>query len=831
MKAAGGAALLSAVAARSEILYSPSGDGGTVLIPSRVISRTPPLRWEDALVSGNGSTGVMVMGLPLDDLMIVNHTKFWTVGTNVTPHAPDLRKAWKAASKIAQEGRYLDADNYLCEEARRIIREMYGDKMGKGKRLSYDRTHPGFHLHIATESNGAPERYRREVNLETGEIAVFWTDNRGDWIRRTFVSRTHNVIAMEITAPAGAHINAALRLTEAPGKLDGDIRSINIEHGDAELYIHAVYGRTMGKNKAEGYHALARVVVHDGTTGAAAGERLEVKGAERMLLLMRVEYLDDAAGADRAALRSDLAKLPDDYQALLAAHAAVHGEMFRRVTLSLGGDPEKSRASEKLITQASQGQALPEFFELMHAVGRYALICCGTGDLPPSLMGIWGNEWAAPWDGRYTFDANLNLAMSAASQGNLPEVMNTYTAFLERHLDDWRENAQKLYGCRGILTDLCQGWRHGIAVLATYPWTGGAGWLSYYLYDHYLFTQDREFLRKHVVPLLKETAEFYEDFLRLYPEKNGRAVFYPSISPENTPIMTPENQRTNVVPNATGEISICRQALTQLISACRELGIEKENIPRWEALQAKLPDYVINQDGALAEWAYPGLGDNYNHRCSSHIYGVYPSLEISPGRTPALFKAAGVAIEKRLEVGLGGKTGHGYMHVSLIAARLKNPKMLWRMLQDFARTPFVNTSLMTCHNPGPSIYCLDTTFSMPAVMTEMLVYSEAGLVELFPALPQELFSRGTLRGVLARGGVVVEELGWNMTLRGSSSTLYQAHVRLRSSVEQALLLRLGVDMRFVKASDPEDRGRVSKEKTGWRIHLPAGRALRLCCLA
>jgi hypothetical protein len=776
------------------------------------------------LVSGNGSTGVMVMGHPLDDLMIVNHTKFWTVGTNVTPHAPDLRKAWKAASKIAQEGRYLDADNYLCEEARRIIREMYGDKMGKGKRLSYDRTHPGFHLHIATESNGAPERYRREVNLETGEIAVFWTDNRGDWIRRTFVSRTHNVIAMEITAPVGAHINAALRMTEAPGKLDGDIRSINIEHGDAELYVHAVYGRTMGKKKAEGYHALARVVAHDGTTGAAAGERLEIKGAERMLLLMRVEYLDDAAGADRAALRSDLAKLPDDYQALLAAHAAVHGEMFRRVTLSLGGDPEKSRASEKLITQASQGQALPEFFELMHAVGRYALICCGTGDLPPSLMGIWGNEWAAPWDGRYTFDANLNLAMSAASQGNLPEVMNTYTAFLERHLDDWRENAQKLYGCGGILTDLCQGWRHGVVLMATYPWTGGAGWLSYYLYDHYLFTQDREFLRRHVVPLLKATAEFYEDFLRLYPEKDGRAVFYPSISPENVPVMTPEDQATNVVPNATGEIAICRQALTQLIAACRELGIEKEHVPRWEALQAKLPDYVINPDGALAEWAYPGLGDNYNHRHSSHIYGVYPSLEISPGRTPALFKAARVAIEKRLDAGLGGKTGHGYMHVSLIAARLKNPALLGRMMRDFSRQSFVNTSLMTCHNPGPQIYNLDTTFSMPAVMTEMLVYSEPGLIELFPALPQELFSRGTLRGVLARGGVVVEELGWNMTLG-------QAHVRLRSSVEQALLLRLGVEMRFVKASDPEDRGRVSKEKTGWRIHLPAGRALRLCCLA
>jgi alpha-L-fucosidase 2 len=103
--------------------------------------------------------------------------------------------------------------------------------------------------------------------------------------------------------------------------------------------------------------------------------------------------------------------------------------------------------------------------------------------------------------------------------------MNTYTAFLERHLDDWRENAQKLYGCRGILTDLCQGWRHGVVLMATYPWTGGAGWLSYYLYDHYLFTQDREFLRKHVVPLLKETAEFYEDFCVCILRKTAAPFF------------------------------------------------------------------------------------------------------------------------------------------------------------------------------------------------------------------------------------------------------------------------------------------------------------------
>jgi len=822
IKLTAGAALLSNAVSPAGTARGFLRNENTTTIPTRVISRQPPLRWEDAMISGNGSTGIMVMGLPLDDCVIVNHEKFWTVGNDYLPRTPHLREAWDEAKKIALKGRYLDADIFIVEEARKSFRRMYGEQ-ATDSRPRYDRTHPGFHLNVSMESNGAPLEYRRETNLETGEISVFWTDNRGNWVRRIFVSRTHNVIAMELTAPAGSLINAKLRLAEAPGKLAGDIGSVRIEHGEAEMYFHAAYGRTMGKKKPEGYHALARVVVSGGRTGAVENERLEIVGAKRAFVLMRLEYLDDAAAADRAALRLALSKLPGEYGELLMPHSIVHGEMFRRVTLDLGGHPENISSSEALLAQVSRGDSLPEFFELMHAVGRYALICGGTGELAPTLMGIWGNEWNPPWDGRYTFDANLNLAISAASQGNLPEAIDTYTSFLERYVEHWRENAKGLYGCRGVVTDLCQGWRHGAVLMATYPWTGGAGWLAHYLYDHYLFTQDREFLASHVVPLLRDVADFYEDFLRKYPEKNGRLVFYPLISPENEPVMIPADQTTNVVPNATCEIAICREALTSLIAACRELDIEKDNIPRWESLLAKLPDYIINQDGALAEWAYPGLGDNYNHRHSSHLYGIYPSLEISPERTPRLFEAARVALEKRLEAGLGGDSAHGLMHISFVAARLKNADLMRRMLTDFAKLPFVNTSFITCHNPGPRIYNLDTTFCMPAVLMEMLVYSEPGLIELLPALPQDKFGRGTLRGVLARGGVTVEELHWNKTLGN-------VFVTLRSGRTQSLVLRFGVELRFVDTENPADRNLVSKAARGrWRIELPANRSVRLLC--
>ncbi|NQV33322.1 MAG: glycoside hydrolase N-terminal domain-containing protein, partial [Phycisphaeraceae bacterium] len=284
-----GVLLLWAVSFHSPALRLPTAKGAErTTVPTRVISTQPPLRWEDAMISGNGSTGIMAMGLPLDDLIIANHEKLWTVSNDYRPQAPDLREAWKEAKRIAQTGRYLDADMHIVNAARKSNQKLYGDKFG-GSRPRYDRCHPGFHVHVTTQSNGTPLDYRRETDLTNGEISVFWTDNRGDWVRRVFVSRTHNVIAMELTAPSGSRVNASLRLTEAPGKIDKDIGAVQIAYEAGQMYYHAAYGRTMGKTKPEGYHALARVIVRGGATRAVADERLEIVDADSALILMRFE--------------------------------------------------------------------------------------------------------------------------------------------------------------------------------------------------------------------------------------------------------------------------------------------------------------------------------------------------------------------------------------------------------------------------------------------------------------------------------------------------------------------------------------------------------------
>jgi alpha-L-fucosidase 2 len=340
--------------------------------------------------------------------------------------------------------------------------------------------------------------------------------------------------------------------------------------------------------------------------------------------------------------------------------------------------------------------------------------------------------------------------------------MESYFAFIEHVARDWPRNAERLYGCRGYVSELTQGWRDGLTMWGTYPWTGGAGWLAGYFYDHFLYTGDEAFLRDRILPMLKQIALFYEDFLAGMEDDQGRYVFYPSISPENVPSELPAGGRTDIVPNATSEIAICRQVLTHLIAACGRLDVEREAIGRWQAILAKLPEYRTNADGALAEWSYDGITDNYRHRHTSHLYGLYPGLEISPHKTPELSQAARAAIAKRLEAGRGNASAHGLMHLMFFAARLHNGELLWQLLDEFARSGFLYRSLISSHNPGRKIYNLDATLSLPAVLMEMLVHSEPGLLHFLPALPAEHLPTGRIEGVLARGGIAVESLVWDM---------------------------------------------------------------------
>ncbi|MFI5800018.1 glycosyl hydrolase family 95 catalytic domain-containing protein [Streptomyces sp. NPDC051677] len=302
-------------------------------------------------------------------------------------------------------------------------------------------------------------------------------------------------------------------------------------------------------------------------------------------------------------------------------------------------------------------------------------------------------------------------------------------------------------------------------------WTGGADWLLYPLLEHYEVTGDADFLKNKLGPALMELALFYEDFLTR-TDSGGKAVFVPSYSMENTPAST--GQALSI--NATADIMAGRHALQAAIDAANTLNVEQgsgQGVQRWTALLAKLPDYTINGDGALAEWSWPGLTDRYNHRHVSHLYGAWPLHEINPEDEPDLVRYARKALDKR---GDENYSAHGSLHRALARSCLKDaPGVYGNLLKIYGKN-MVWRCLMTSHNPNLDIYNCDAANTIPGILGEALVYSRPGVLEILPALPDQL-DKGTIKGVRGRNRITVRSLAWDTAARAAT-------VQLTSDIDQ-----------------------------------------------
>jgi hypothetical protein len=312
-------------------------------------------------------------------------------------------------------------------------------------------------------------------------------------------------------------------------------------------------------------------------------------------------------------------------------------------------------------------------------------------------------------------------------------------------------------------------------------WLAGADWLLFPLHEYWQATGDDGFLTRTLAPWLVEAAVFFEDFFTR-EDDDGHIILVPSYSPE----VGPRDGRGMSGVNATMDLAAARHALTTAIDVCTRLGIEQAAIGRWRALAERLPPYRVDDQGALAEWAWPGLETADDHRHVSHLYPVWPLHDITPDDTPDLAAAAREALLRRGDENL---SAHGSLHRALVAARLKDSGTAKENVLKIVGRNMVFRSLMTSHNPDLEIYNADAAHCLPAVVVEMLLDSRPGIVELLPARPPEWRS-GSLRGLATRTGVSVDELAWDV-----SESL--AKVVLTSPLERDIVLvcRDGSDQR------------------------------------
>ncbi|MFD8814705.1 glycoside hydrolase N-terminal domain-containing protein [Streptomyces sp. NPDC059627] len=679
----------------------------------------PAACWEDAFLSGNGRHGVLVFGDPNDDRVIVSHHTL--VRPNGGEHARPPRLA---AELTGVQDRLLAGESDAAES------------FTDGRPLQWVQPfHPAFQIRLR-RPHGRPDGYRRSVDFTTGEV----TATAADWTSRVFVSRADDVIVQQVTGTAGLALDLDIALDH---RLPGAPSGLGVGHGALRTPEGALLSlRARYPDSDRAYTGITLVAVTGGTTelvppGVRAG------GAESVLLLTRVRRhtgeLDVTAEAREL---GDLLAGRQSYDALLARHLGAHRTAYTRAALDLAADPAERALPGSQLLRKPAGAAL---LERLFAAGRYHLLSA-SGLNPPRLTGLWTGDWDTAWSGAFTNDANVNLQTASAAAAALPEVTQACAALIRRQLGDWRENARAVFGARGAVAPAHSDGESGLAYHFSreYPlhlWTAGADWLLKPLVDHDEIRGERD---PGTAAALAEVARFYEDFLTR-TDADGHLVIVPSYSPENRPA----NASWGAV-NAAMDLSAARHALRT--AADYHPGPDAE---RWRALADRLPPHRTNADGALAEWAWPGLDDTYDHRHLSHLYGVWPLDEITPYDTPELAAAAHRALELR---GAENDSAHGHLHHALIAARLRDAARVSAALAQVLDGDFFHASLMSAHYPHRHVYNADAAHALPAVLTEALVQSTPDRLVLLPAPPAAL-GRGRLTGIRTRFGAELD-LSW-----------------------------------------------------------------------
>jgi hypothetical protein len=704
----------------------------------------PAARWEDGFLSGNGHHGALVFGDPGDERVVVTHH------TLVRPNGAEHARPPRLAAELpALQDRLLAGELDAAE------------RFTDGRPLQWVQPfHPAFQIRLRRPRAATPG-YRRSVDFTTGVLRTQCQEWRGE----VFVSRADDVIVQHVEA-ADLVVSLDHRLPGAPRALlvgqsivraaDGALLTLRARYPDSDLR----------------YTGITLVVPTGGGRTALIAPGAHVTGAESVLLLTRVVRhtgeLDTAPHVE--ALRAlvpecepEPESASDAYARLLDRHTSLHRAAYERVTLDLGADPaERALPGSELLDRPDS----PALLERLFAAGRYHLLSA-SGLFPPRLTGLWTGDWDTAWSGAFTNDANVNLQTASAACAALPEVTEALASLIHRQIPDWQDNAREIFGARGVVAPPHSDGESGLTYHfeREYPlhlWTAGADWLLKPLVDH---DETRGEQDPRTARALAEVALFYEDFLTR-TDADGHLVVVPSYSPENRPA----NASWGAI-NAAMDLSAARHAL--LTAAA----YHPEKAEAWRALADRLPPHRINADGALAEWAWPGLDDTYDHRHLSHLYGVWPLDEITPYDTPELAEAAHRALELR---GSENDSAHGHLHHALVAARLRDGERVAHALGQVLKGDFFHDSLMSAHYPHRNVYNADAAHTLPAVLVEMLVQSTPDRLVLLPAVPATC-PRGELRGVRTRFGAELD-LTWSPTRATAVLRPTRTHrVELRTS--------------------------------------------------